>query len=415
VLLILLNMLLAIIMDTYVAAKGEAGEPTEQLTIWTQVKDACYTLKETKGHISPYTILLSLQDEDYPAHPAPIVTAKSLRRAFQNQMSKHQAEYIMRKTVQWIKSKDQEVELGLTDSIRLLSLLKVNILRGVGGGPPGSRGSRAGFGYAEAPAPAAGMANMAGALEQLQAGMQTLQRQQEMFMDSMQQQLADQRRYIEERDSWLEQRIGALERRCEKVERGSDKVLNTLQGVDWDHLAQDMSGNRQSLERLLNMRHSGNVPAALTEQSGSSSSTRPAHGKDVVAKLEEVGKQVEELVNRAAETAEQRSLLWKIDLGIRQLRQEGLKIAQQSPPRTVSAAERQNSRMTMRAGLRSSMSLGSMSPDSPQSGAAEVPGVQSSSPPQRIPGVPGRSPGMAADADRGSTPPRPTDIDAQRG
>ena len=49
--------------------------------------------------------IVALEDDDYPAHPQKTVTAKSLKKAFEKErMTRQNAEYLVRKTVEYIKA-----------------------------------------------------------------------------------------------------------------------------------------------------------------------------------------------------------------------------------------------------------------------------------------------------------------------
>jgi len=125
VLLILLNMLLAIIMDTY-AAVNQPGA----LTIWAQVQAAVRTKRETRGHLDMWYLICEFEDEDYQAHPGDRVTSKSLRRAFEAQkMTKHNADYLVKRTAEYVKAKDSFLEVKLTDALRIISRMQTTVLR----------------------------------------------------------------------------------------------------------------------------------------------------------------------------------------------------------------------------------------------------------------------------------------------
>eukprot|EP00971_Amphidinium_carterae_P061025 1207605-Amphidinium_carterae.1 len=118
VLLILLNMLLAIIMDTYTGVKSKKASPR---TIWTQWKEAIHTVRETRGHLPLWNLICEFEDDGMPAHPGKHVTLRSLRRAFEKEkMTRHNAEYLVRKTVEYIADKEGESELTMSDAVRLL-------------------------------------------------------------------------------------------------------------------------------------------------------------------------------------------------------------------------------------------------------------------------------------------------------
>jgi len=125
VLLILLNMLLAIIMDTYAAVNQPGAE-----TIWAQIKDALNTARETRGHLDMWYLICEFEDEDYNVHPRDRVTSKSLRAAFESQkMTKHNADYLIRKTAEFVRAKEAKTELKMSDAVRIISRMQTTTLR----------------------------------------------------------------------------------------------------------------------------------------------------------------------------------------------------------------------------------------------------------------------------------------------
>jgi hypothetical protein len=81
VLLILLNMLLAIIFDTYGEVKSKQG--SDVLTIWAQAYTTYQQINEQRGFVATWPIICEFEDDDDPAHPDEVVTAESLRAASQ--------------------------------------------------------------------------------------------------------------------------------------------------------------------------------------------------------------------------------------------------------------------------------------------------------------------------------------------
>mmetsp|Transcript_94736 Transcript_94736/g.203489 ORF Transcript_94736/g.203489 Transcript_94736/m.203489 type:complete len:1171 (-) Transcript_94736:72-3584(-) len=127
VLNILLNMLLAIIMDTYTEVKAAKANP---ITIWAQIREAIQTVKETRGHLDMWMLICEFEDDDYPAHPGKQVTSRSLRRAFEQQkMTKHNADYLIRKTALYLKDKEGDCDLGVADAVRIIGLVKTQVLK----------------------------------------------------------------------------------------------------------------------------------------------------------------------------------------------------------------------------------------------------------------------------------------------
>jgi len=127
VFLILLNLLLAIIVDSYAAAKAKYVDP---ITIWGQVNKARKTLRETRGHLDQWYLICEFEDDEYPAHPQPRVTSKSLRKAFaREKMTKNNADYCVRKALEYQKEKEGELDLTITDAIREISKIGVQTLK----------------------------------------------------------------------------------------------------------------------------------------------------------------------------------------------------------------------------------------------------------------------------------------------
>jgi hypothetical protein len=123
VLLILLNMLLAIVMDTYSDVKGQQG--SDVLTIWDQVFTTYTQLNEQRGFVPTWPIICEFEDDDDPAHPEESVTAESLRAAFSGRdginMSYMQAKYTVTHAAEWVK-RDFEKE---QEPVNLFNVLQV--------------------------------------------------------------------------------------------------------------------------------------------------------------------------------------------------------------------------------------------------------------------------------------------------
>jgi len=126
VMMILLNMLLAIIMDTYGSVVGDGKDKT----IWAQVRDSVNTVRETRGHLSLLYITCEMEDEDQRAHPGMQVTSKSLRKAFErDKMTRANSEYLIRKTSEYKQAKEQQCDLKMSDAIRLIGQTKTMVLK----------------------------------------------------------------------------------------------------------------------------------------------------------------------------------------------------------------------------------------------------------------------------------------------
>lgn len=77
---VMLNMLYCIVFDSYAYVKTRAGAP---VTLYAQIRDAAATARETRGFVNLYSLIVQLEDDDFPAHPNEVVTARSLKRAFE--------------------------------------------------------------------------------------------------------------------------------------------------------------------------------------------------------------------------------------------------------------------------------------------------------------------------------------------
>lgn len=124
---VMLNMLYCIVFDSYAFVKTRAGSP---LTLYAQIRDAAATARETRTFVNLYTLIVQLEDDDFPAHPNEIVTARSLKRAFEaDGMTRANAEYLLMKTADFVQEKSQEVELTLSDAIRVTGHIQTTMLK----------------------------------------------------------------------------------------------------------------------------------------------------------------------------------------------------------------------------------------------------------------------------------------------
>jgi len=129
VLLVLLNMLLAIVMDNYTRiATGTTGQAD---TLWAQTAKMRRKIQETSGFLPLYDLICELEDDDNPAHPEERVTVQSLKEAFKDMaMTDKQARYLVEQTKEragnsssggnGLESSPEE-DIGLSDALRLTS------------------------------------------------------------------------------------------------------------------------------------------------------------------------------------------------------------------------------------------------------------------------------------------------------
>mmetsp|Transcript_43641 Transcript_43641/g.100950 ORF Transcript_43641/g.100950 Transcript_43641/m.100950 type:complete len:767 (+) Transcript_43641:51-2351(+) len=94
VVLIVLNMLLAIVLEHYIELVEEMRLATDAPTLWRQTMNFFTRWRQSKGFIPNLHLLYELQDADDPAHMEEIVTHESLQRCFPG-MTLTQADFIM--------------------------------------------------------------------------------------------------------------------------------------------------------------------------------------------------------------------------------------------------------------------------------------------------------------------------------
>jgi hypothetical protein len=126
VMMILLNMLLAIIMDTYTNVVAKSGKKT----IWEQTSEAVQKVRETRGHLSLLYLRCEMEDQDEKAHKGDRVTAKSLRKAFErDKMSRENAIYLIQKTNEYLAEHQGESDLRMSDAVRLVGQTKNIVMK----------------------------------------------------------------------------------------------------------------------------------------------------------------------------------------------------------------------------------------------------------------------------------------------
>eukprot|EP00929_Paragymnodinium_shiwhaense_P012950 TRINITY_DN120820_c0_g1_i1.p1 TRINITY_DN120820_c0_g1~~TRINITY_DN120820_c0_g1_i1.p1 ORF type:complete len:847 (+),score=201.01 TRINITY_DN120820_c0_g1_i1:197-2737(+) len=94
VLLVLLNMLLAVILEHYTNVAGTVAQMIDAPSLVTQMRRYRRFKKETKKFIPLEELRLGLENDVEPKHPDEVVTAFSLNQAWP-EMTKEQADWIM--------------------------------------------------------------------------------------------------------------------------------------------------------------------------------------------------------------------------------------------------------------------------------------------------------------------------------
>lgn len=115
---LILSMLIGIVFGSYYAVQSATRKP---MTLWTQVRKAIQTAAETRSYLSLWSLIVLMEDDDYPAHPNKIATSQSLKKAFEKEkMSRQNAEYLIRKSVEFLKDRTDNPELDLPDAVKII-------------------------------------------------------------------------------------------------------------------------------------------------------------------------------------------------------------------------------------------------------------------------------------------------------
>jgi len=123
--ILMINILVGLIFEAYGRVRSASGEPE---TLGEQVGEAVENLKETATFLDMWYLICELEDDDFPAHPAELVTARSLRKAFsKDRMTKQNAEYLIESASRFAKKQAGRVELSVTDGVRMIGQTRTNV------------------------------------------------------------------------------------------------------------------------------------------------------------------------------------------------------------------------------------------------------------------------------------------------
>ncbi|CAE7573165.1 PKD2 [Symbiodinium sp. CCMP2592] len=139
VLNLLFGILFGLIFESYGRTQKEAGNP---ISVVEQIRRAVKEMRKKKDFLDEWYTINRLIDDDMPAHPAEVVTVKSLVEAFQaDSMTKVNAaaqlkiscprEYIINHVREYQTSKTSEVEVSLLDALRLVARTRTSSLRSI--------------------------------------------------------------------------------------------------------------------------------------------------------------------------------------------------------------------------------------------------------------------------------------------
>jgi len=117
VLLIMINMLLAIVLEHYTELVHEVAKDSEAISLWTQTARYIKKRSQTKTHIPLGHLLMELEDDDTPCHTEENVTQETIQNAFPH-MKEEQTAHLYT----WLK--DEARRGGLDSDDEMLSRLK---------------------------------------------------------------------------------------------------------------------------------------------------------------------------------------------------------------------------------------------------------------------------------------------------
>lgn len=259
-LLLMLNMVLGILISSYVRVCE--GMAKDNVTIWAQVRNEVDVIRETRGFKDMWALICEFNDQVFPAHPAPLVTSRTLRKAFErDKMSKQNADYLIKQTVDWTTNQQESTTLSMADSMRVLSQVRNTCFRterllesiflpednaGRSGGGSSAQGDgRSGAMVAMA---AAGVGEVSGGdneppmqqsttkiiAERLQEAMQNFEAmevEQEQLRTNLMHKLEQHRTLHEERSQWLMGQLQYYEKRLERAQSAAGRLSEWLGGV----------------------------------------------------------------------------------------------------------------------------------------------------------------------------------------
>jgi hypothetical protein len=341
--MLVLNMLMGIVFEAYGTAKAAAGQPQ---TIWAQVRDAMSTARETRSFLSLWGLICAMEDDQYPAHPAKTVTARSLKRAFEKEkMTSKNAEYLLRKTSEYVLKKAGTINLSLTDAIKVVSQVKDSTLKNLstaqrcielfqrqvssqeeGQQVATTQGTnqpafakidaqvKATNGAAKSLKPkeiarhgvkkhiVSPLEDAATSVENIFKALEETQRQQAQFESELDEHFAEDWRLDDEQLSWLEGELSKVESNLHEIERCVGNLGNAFSGTNFSKLA------------TVPMRMEAMMPSLESQEGQEVGLAR------LTEHIESIVEKVAEINSLTDDGTEMRKMLWKVELGLRKLR-----------------------------------------------------------------------------------------------
>jgi len=363
---ILLNMLLAIIMEQYLAIKGRNdGGPN----IAKQMKDMLATVGTERGFVNMWTLICALKDEEHPTHPGKGVTTGSLKRAFQYlHMTRKNADYLIDQTIKHHSNNNGETSFSLTDTMKHIGHMKsmvmkiadttekaYDMLQAEANKPKQARFDAILAGQdpdekkpffqsrpqsrpnsSQMPRPnSSQMPRIMNSPTPTSMSMRTTEDswrpasppsidhydsnprmdlllakidQLQSTLEATQLQVKEHKEDHEKRYLWLEQQVASLDNKCHKIQRASDNMRSSLQSVDFNELM-SVPGAVQQLN-LKQSTPTSNRSNTLLDNTTSNKLER---------QVQDLTDKVVQLLSHANEQSEMRNMMWRIDLSVKRL------------------------------------------------------------------------------------------------
>lgn len=128
---LLLGILFGLIFEAYGKAASAAGNPP---TVFRQIKDSIQALRDRRG-MDLSAMVHALDNYETPVHPGILVTSKSLRQAFEGEITKEQALYLISNASSFAEDRFNESQLGAAASFvrdRDPGMTQADLLRIIG-------------------------------------------------------------------------------------------------------------------------------------------------------------------------------------------------------------------------------------------------------------------------------------------
>jgi len=294
------SILVGLIMEAYGRVHSAGGDLP---TIAQQIVEGVATIKDTSSYVDQYYIICELEDDDYPAHPDPLVTVRSLRKAFaKDKMTKVNAEYLIRKASQWGQDKAESYEAKVDDAVRMVAQVHVQSSRllNMSGNIKNQVEAQYGKLFSEGKDKKPGQValvegeNLSAPIElappqtkntqlaadenlmfeelllrkisELTNQISTIRSDQQQVVQRTVAEMEQQKNAVADKIMWAQQKITILKDRCERTEIGVGQLSECMKGIDVESL-REMPDRLIELERKL---FEANKPAILNKSHGNS-------------------------------------------------------------------------------------------------------------------------------------------------